>query len=61
MYIDQDKSLDEILIKGLNDDDWKIRYWTYLNRKDFNLIPKDQAMRFSDKLRSKMFDTLKYG
>ena len=61
MYLDNDDSLKDILIKGLKDKDWRIRYWTHLNCEDFNLLPKGHSLKLTDRLRAMIFDTVKYG
>jgi hypothetical protein len=61
MKIENDRTYDTYLLKGLEDPDWIIRYWTHLECKDFNMLPEGYSLSFIDRLKSKFLDTLKYG
>ncbi|MCH6233649.1 hypothetical protein [Cognataquiflexum rubidum] len=47
--------------KLLKDENWRIRYWTYLNLKDIGVLDEqNDKLSWTDRLRSKFLNNLKF-
>lgn len=58
---DDDIPTINIVRKHLNDENWRIRYWTYLNLKDIGALDeRHDKLSWTDTLRSKFLDNLKF-
>jgi hypothetical protein len=59
-----DKAMDEHksqLIQFLDDEDWIVRYWAYQSTKELNILPDGRTLKLTDIIRSRLFNTIKYG
>lgn len=44
----------------LSDSNWRIRYWTYMNLHDLGQLNKHDTLSWTDRIKSKWLDTLKF-
>lgn len=56
----KDFHLINLLKESLKDDDWKVRYWTYMELKDLVALETHEEISLLDKVRVRFFDTLKF-